>query len=197
MLTYSNAIVFTPTKSGTMSLEAALKQFGWQQRMPRHASKPLAWMDGSIRAHLILRNPFARLKSMYTYGILKNHPTLVRFAETDDKGFTGFLKGWLDNFHSTKRNHDWTMRYVDYFNALAQDDRVAVITTHRIEDGVTSIVRDLTGQSVAEIVKNTSAERVNVEAVWTVERVELVQKELLDDCQMGGYTLPECMAVTG
>lgn len=192
MLTKADHIVFTPTKSGTMSLEAALKQFGWAQRMPRHSSEPLQWMTGPLQSHLVLRNPYSRLKSMYTYGLLKNHPTLVKFAGTG--GFTGFIKSWIENRHSSKRNHDWTSTYSDYFNRLGQDERVSTITTHRIEDGSSSIVKHLTGNDIAEVVRNTSAERVDVEAVWTVERVELVQAELLDDCHLGGYTLPGCMA---
>lgn len=188
MLTLDNQVIFTPTKSGTMSLEAALKKLGWHQRMPRHGSQLLHWMDGQYHAHLILRNPYHRLRSMFTYGLLKNHPTLVGWAQ--GRCFTTFLRSWVENRNSNRPNHDWTTRYIDYYQACGRDDRITRLTTHRIEDGTARIVKELTGLDIDEVVKNTSAERVEADVVWTDERISIVALELEDDCKLGDYSPP-------
>lgn len=171
-----------------MSLEAALKKLGWHQRMPRHSSQLLHWMDGHYEAHLILRNPYHRLRSMFTYGLLKNHPTLVGWAQ--GSCFTSFLRGWVENRHSSRRNHDWTYLFIDYLDDCKADDCITRITTHCIEDGSAAIVKKLTGCVIDEVVKNTSAERVDADVVWTNERIDIVRLELENDCIMGGYSVP-------
>jgi|LakMenEpi03Aug12_release.lakeMendotaPanAssembly.Ray.scaffolds.fasta_scaffold26353_4 hypothetical protein len=183
-------IVATPTKTGTYSIEAGLKNKGWLIGRPRHRSSIPSWVvtNEPIKLHLTMRNPFARILSMYTYGFTSNHSRLKLWGRN---GWPDFVKNWCEaRVEDPEKFHDWVSTYFDYFARLqAIDDReIASISIHRIEDGIPEIMNRFGYPNHKDIFVNQSFNKFErPKDPWADPLVELVLPHITDDLQMGSY----------
>ena len=177
-------VILTPTKTGTFSLEAALKERGgWEQRMPRHGMEiPKAWHKATVL--VMCRNPYHRLVSMYHYGKVKKHSRLLKWGQ---HGFPAFVRNWLDA-RAKGKPHDWVTLVSEYLDA-ARETNLATECYPLEEQGVKHILQRL-GCPELERHNNRSADRFTErpQDLWTPELVRLARPVLLRDIRLGNYS---------
>jgi len=183
----------TATKTGTFSLESSLTKSGtFYQMMPRHAVEVPDSHHGAT-VLIMLRNPYARLVSMYTWGFKKKHSTLMRWgADGRDSGFDDFLRNWCAAFDK-RHNPDWTTLLAQYVQkAQETNNRVRLFKLEN--DGVDAMCGYLRRQypNVQFLPKriNTSAAEGSWVCNWTKGRVKLVGNRVWADLDLGDYKAP-------
>jgi hypothetical protein len=187
-------VIPTATKTGTFSMESALRHAPFTQHMPRHDPNIPSTHHGAI-ALLMLRNPYDRLVSMYTWGKTKKHSTLLRWGKD---GFEVFCEAWAHAFdHGT--NLDWTTPLSTYCsNARETCSRVLLFQLEK--EGPHKLLQVLDrayhlspdGRVLPKHI-NTSAHVLQVprENLWTNDALAAIGTRLAEDVELGDYDYPE------
>lgn len=184
-------VVPTATKTGTFSLESALKGRGFTQRMPRHATTiPEEWHGA--RVLFMIRHPHARLVSMYRYGIVKKHSWLLQAGAG---GFDNFCANWAAA-RDARKPQDWTTLLCEYVNAAQETN--SRVDMHRLEDdGVQAFLERLAphypGVAVVDKHINKAADRFHTpwERMWTKPALAAIGNRLDEDLYLGDYSKPK------
>lgn len=183
----------TATKTGTFSLESALKGRGFTQRMPRHA-RDLPDTHHGAQVLFMIRHPYARLVSAYRYGIVKKHSWLLA-AGVD--GFEQFCRNWAVA-RIERRPHDWTTLLHEYVDAAQATN--GTVSMHRLEDGgVAAFLQRLAPHYPQLVVQdkniNRSADRFEGDwrSLWTRPALDAIGDALAADLYLGDYVKPKAV----
>jgi hypothetical protein len=184
-------VIPTATKTGTFSMESALRHAPFTQHMPRHTPLIPESHHGAT-VLFMLRNPYDRLVSMYTWGQTKKHSTLLRWGK---HGFESFCEAWAHAF-DRGTNLDWTTLLATYVNSARENsDRVYAFKLET--EGPRKLLQLLAGEyRLANNTPkhiNTSAHALQVprENLWTNDALAAIGTRLADDIELGDYDYPE------
>ena len=186
-------VIPTATKTGTFSLEAALKGRGFTQVMPRH-TRTIPESHHGARVLFMARHPYARLVSMYRWGTVKKHSWLM--VVTKD-GFEQFCRNWAAA-RTARKPHDLTTLLHEYVaTAKATNARVNV---HKLEaGGVQALLERLAPHypMVKAVDKhlNRSSNRYagDWQDLWTRAALDAIGDELDGDLLLGDYDKPKAV----
>jgi hypothetical protein len=191
-------VVPTPTKTGTFSLESSLSRNGFGVIMPRHRRRiPDGWHGAEVV--LMCRHPFARLVSMYRYGIVHGHSWLLTaaggreaIAQSEAKSFTTFCQTWARYRDENQRALDWVSLYVDYVAASKETNKK--VTVIKLEDdGVHGLLDHVGLGHLADKNINRSHDkfaRPSWERMWTRKTVDIIGNRVDADLKLGNYKRP-------
>lgn len=187
-------VILTPTKTGTKSLEAAFTKHGWTAHMPRHDRRLPIGIRGRARCSVIIRNPYDRLRSMYTFGLHTKHSTLLRwatFSDSKEASFEFFLHNWLAARRGRK-NPDWTTTYSEYLQHAQGECRDGtMVTVFKIELGTGPILKMFKLPPEERHVNRSADKKVPKPPMyWTGKNVDMVAEVLEDDMELGSYEIP-------
>lgn len=181
------AVVLTPTKTGTFSLESSLHGRGFERTMPRHRRDiPEPWHGADV--YLLIRNPYARLVSAYKYGIVHKHSLLLRWGE---HGFEAFCENWA-TARDNGKSLDWTTLYSEYIEQAQQTNPCRVSYFKLEDDGVAGLAAHLKKQYPDIPVVNrriNTSDKVET-PLWTREALAAIGDRLLPDMARGNYMKP-------
>lgn len=183
----------TATKTGTFSLESALKGRGFTQRMPRHA-RDIPDTHHRARVLFMIRHPYARLVSMYRYGIVKRHSWLLAAGAG---GFEQFCRNWAVA-RVERKPHDWVTLLHEYVDTAQATNKT--VDMHRLEDnGVGAFLERLAPHYPGIVVQdkniNRSADRFEGDwrSLWTRPALDAVDGMLAADLYLGDYQKPKAV----
>jgi hypothetical protein len=91
-------IIFTPTKTGTFSWEAAMRKYPAEVQWvkPRHKLTPPVWMSAPETRYMLVRNPYSRLVSVWWYlGYIGNSKSQWGHRYVMHQNFSQFLP-WFE-----------------------------------------------------------------------------------------------------
>lgn len=180
-------VIVTPTKTGTKSMESALKSQGWEVFMPRHASViPEAYKYNGLKVFLTIRNPYSRLVSMYRFGIVTNHSYLLRMGML---GFDSFCENWVRSL-KTHKPHDWAMTYSNYLDALLRQGYMGTRVL-KIEKGTAAALKAVGAAPVERHVNKSHDRPTSPTVYWTKANLKVVGPAVQEDCERFGYTFNE------
>lgn len=178
-------VIPTATKTGTRSMESALAGHGFTQTMPRHSHQiPREWHKA--RPWFMVRNPYARMVSMYRFGVATDN-SFLRKAGAD--GFVAFLANWLDA-RALGRPHDWITLQSEYVAAAEKTNQRKVLLWCLEDDGVKELIAALKGIgypiTVAEKHINKSHDKFEEdwEEMWDKKTKKLVKDILEPDMEL-------------
>lgn len=177
-------VIPTATKTGTRSMESALAGHGFTQTMPRHSHEiPREWHKA--RPWFMVRNPYARMVSMYRFGVTTDNSYLRKAGE---EGFEAFVANWLVS-RERQRPHDWITLQSEYV-AAAERTNGKVMLWCLEEEGVKGIIVALKGLGYPIQVKdkhiNRSHDRFDSswEELWTPKIKKKVAEVLRPDMEL-------------
>jgi len=186
-------VIPTATKTGTFSLESALRGKGFTQKMPRH-TRNIPETHHDARVLFMIRHPYARLVSMYRYGIVKKHSWLLA-AGAD--GFEQFCRNW-SVARIERKPHDWTTLLSEYVDAAHSTN--GAVDMHRLEDnGVAAFLERLAPHYPDLVVQdkniNRSADRFegSWRSMWTRPALDAIGDALAADLYLGDYVKPKAV----
>lgn len=187
-------IVPTATKTGTFSVESCLNGRGFHRLLPRHRDTVPSTHKGS-EALMLVRDPYARLVSMYRYGKVKKHSFLLKLGEG---GFPMFVTQWCMLRKAGKGPHDWMTLLAEYVDRIAKSG-ARKVTTYRLESaGVAELLKRVRVEYPRHTYPtdkhiNESADRFDEpwQALWTPQLVRLAAPLLAPDCALGEYRAPK------
>lgn len=189
-------VILTPTKTGTKSFESAFQHYGWEKVMPRHARRVPKHLQGKVAIALPIRNPYDRLRSMYTFGLQSKHTTLLRWAHpnglTQPPSFKAFLDQWCAEMHWRKPIHlDWTSTYSDYLRCAQQEcAKGRPVVLMKLENGIPAALRLFGLPPIERHVNSSSKAKPPETKFWTKDNVSMVRKLLQEDLELGDYSIP-------
>lgn len=180
----------TATKTGTFSLESALKGRGFTQRMPRHA-RDIPQTHHGATVLFMIRHPYARLVSMYRYGIVKNHSWLLTQGRD---GFESFCANWA---HARRNGgpHDWVTLLHEYVDSADATNRA--VSMHRLEDRGVAAFLDRLRPEYPRLPEDRNVNRSHDrfagdwKAQWTRAAHNAVDGLLDADLFLGSYHKPK------
>lgn len=188
-------IVFTPTKTATKSIESEVKADKECRHlvvMPRHGwtlPKGLTFPNNPEKGHILIRNPYARLVSMYQFGLHTKHSTLLKMGED---GFESFCFEWARR-RTLKKDPFWTMTYTDYYKAALRI--VPQCKIHVLEaNGLRALLKAIgIEKKKTEGVKHVNAvhQHFDRKPAWTKRALDAVEEHLQYDVKMGSYAVPD------
>ena len=176
--------VVTPTKTATMSLEAELKECGFAAVLPRHA----VTVSREVPKKIVLpvRNPFARLSSMYKFGVANQHSTLRQWSSDGKADMATFCQHWLA-YRAKPGRPDWKWTYSNYLTYLKTAYPDAPVMVVRIERDLPRLFESLGIVPKGKRINTTDSRPA---PLWTTKAVDLVRDVLQPDVQLGAYAYP-------
>ena len=203
-------LIITPTKSGTISLEAVLVKKGYTFTYPRHTWKIEDRVCPELQqVHMMIRHPHLRLLSMYHFAIVRENTYILKMAK---HGFKDFCVQWADkrdrmlNVGLGVKGINWLLLYDDYLRLIhsqlkeAAADHVKVYTYRLEKEGQKQMLRSLLPNDEVpqdQVVKNDSSKHFEapIEHYWNKETFAIIGDRLDADLRLSGYRSKDALTL--
>lgn len=181
-------VIVTPVRTGTESLTQLLLTNGFEHINPKHGYN-IPFDVRNARVILPIRNPYARLASMYHYGLTKYGSDLSKAPLLHrNRTFVDFVREWSYEYDNG-RDIQWLWTYSTYAKELLLQRPAAPHLVSIDKDGLSTAVYLATHRNdlLVPRINTTIHSNVPLTQLWTPECMTAIGNRLLPDMRLGGY----------